>query len=291
LLSETAQRPFRTARYLLRGTEKLLAGANVLRRDYRPLLGPVTPFNARVGTRRALSFTSVSMDDVKSLKTAHEVKVNDVVIALVGGALRRYLLDLDVLPDSSLVTAVPVSTRATGDTTQDNQVSFMFVGLGTDIADPIDRLRSIHASSQTAKTMQKAISAREIQSLGEVASPLILSTALRTLYRTRLVSRLPATVNTVVSNVPGPPVPLYACGASVTGIFPCSVIMEGMGINATVISYMGRIDFGFHVDPDLVPDPWAVADKVPIALAELLGASGLSAATPVSDPFLVKEIV
>jgi hypothetical protein len=67
--------------------------------------------------------------------------------------------------------------------------------------------------------------------------------------------------------------------------------MEGMGINATVISYMGRIDFGFHVDPDLVPDPWAVADKVPIALAELLGASGLSAATPVSDPFLVKEIV
>jgi diacylglycerol O-acyltransferase len=283
--TEAVQRPFRWGRYLVRGTRKLLAGADVLRRDYRPLLGPVTPFNASIGPRRALSFTSVSMDDVKALKAAHGVKVNDIVLAVVGGALRRYLVDIDELPEASLVSAVPVSTRPAGDTTQDNQVSFMSVGLGTDIAEPVERLHEIHAAAQTAKAMQQAISAREIQSLGEVASPLVLSTALRTLYQTRLVARLPAAVNTIVSNVPGPAIPVYSCGAEVTGIFPCSVIMEGMGINVTVISYMDRVDVGFHVDPDLVPDPWAVADFVPRELDELMVASGLDPAAAVTDPF------
>ena len=126
--------------------------------------------------------------------------------------------------------------------------------------------------------------------LSEVASPLILSTALRTVYATKLMARLPAKVNTIVSNVPGPPVPLYVCGARVTGIFPCSVILDGMGINTTVISYRDRIDFGFHVDPDLVPDPWAVAERIPEALAELRAASGLGPPTPVEDPFGEKVV-
>ena len=114
---------------------------------------------------------------------------------------------------------------------------------------------------------------------------MILSTATRAIYRSQLMSRLPARVNTLVSNVPGPPIPLYACGAQIAGIFPSSVIVEGMGVNCTVISYMDRLDFGFHVDPDLVPDPWAISEGVNVAMAELLEASGLGAPTPVKDPF------
>jgi WS/DGAT/MGAT family acyltransferase len=290
--SEMAQRPFRAARYAVRGSQKLLAGASAFRRGDRHggLFGPDTPFNDSIGPRRALSFSSVSLDDVKELRVHHDVKVNDVVLALVGGALRQYLIDLDALPDESLVTGVPVSVRAEGDATHDNQISNMFVALGTDIVDPVERLRAIHTTSQAAKAMHQAMGARDIQSLGEVASPLILSTALRTVYATKLMARLPAKVNTIVSNVPGPPVPLYVCGARVTGIFPCSVILDGMGINTTVISYRDRIDFGFHVDPDLVPDPWAVAERIPEALAELKAASGLGPPTPVEDPFGEKVV-
>jgi len=217
------------------------------------------------------------------------VKVNDVVLALVGGALRQYLSTLGELPDAPLVSGVPVSTRAEGDTTQDNQISTMFTSLATDLADPIERLQAVHASTQGAKEMQRAIGARQIQSIGEVATPLLLGTAIRTLYRSELMSRSPLRINTLVSNVPGPPFDLYTCGAKVTGIFPSSVILEGMGLNVTVMSYGERLDFGLHVDPDLVPDPWAIAAAVPEAMAELMGASGLGEPTAVADPFAVGE--
>jgi hypothetical protein len=169
--------------------------------------------------------------------------------------------------------------------TQDNQITTMFVALGTDEADPVERLRSVHHSTQGAKEMTRALTARQIQSIGEVASPLLLGSAIRAIYRTELMSRSPMRVNTLVSNVPGPPMDLYFSGAKVTGIFPCSVILEGMGVNVTVISYGDRLDFGIHVDPDLVPDPWVIANGVPEALAELLTASDLGGPTPVTDPF------
>jgi WS/DGAT/MGAT family acyltransferase len=224
------------------------------------------------------------MADVHALKVKHEVKVNDVVLAVTAGALRRYLEKHDAMPDSPLVTAVPVSTRPAGDKSLDNQISNMFVSLATDIEDPIERLKAIQRSTQSAKAMRNAIGAREIQSIGEVATPLILGTAIRTIYRTSLMSRIPLRVNTVVSNVPGPNVPLYMCGGKVVAIFPSSVILEGMGLNVTVISYLDRVDFGLHVDPDLIPDVWVLADEVPAALSELMEASGLGRPTPVQMP-------
>jgi len=246
---------------------------------------PKTPFNAPVGPNRALAFASVSLDDVRKVKEHHDVKVNDVVLALSAGALRGYLARLGELPDDPLVSGVPVSTRADGDTAMDNQVATMFVSLATDLADPVERLLAIHQSSMSAKEMSQAVRARQIQSIGEVASPLILSTAIRAVYNAQLIARSPMRINTLVSNIPGPPIPLYTCGARVTGIYSSSVILEGMGVNITVLSYIDRIDFGIHVDPDLVPDPWEIADGIPEALAELLTASKLGKPTPVEDPF------
>lgn len=270
-------------------------GATMLARMVRDdstrtvLRGPRTPLNEAVGHRRQLAFASVAMADVRRLKDAHGVKVNDVVLALCGTALRGYLAERGELPAAPLTSGVPLSTRAEGDDTLDNQLSTMFVSLATDLDDPLERLRAIHASSLGAKDLAQATGARHIESLGKVAAPLLVSSAIRALYATSLMSRGPFCVNTLVSNVPGPPVDLYMCGAKVTGIYPSSVILEGMGTNFTVLSNMDRLDFGLHVDPDLVPDAWAIADAIPRALAELFGASGLGTPTPVADPFAVPE--
>lgn len=282
------RRPLRLARYATGMAAKGWSAFTHLTSndDNRAILrAPKTPFNASIGPRRELAFSSVAMADVHAIKAKHDVKVNDVVLALVSGAVRRYLEKHDVLPDTPLVASVPVSTRAEGDTSLDNQISNMFVSLASHIEDPVERLQAVTRSTRSAKAMTKAIGAREIQSIGEVASPLILGTAIRTVYRTQLMSRSPLRINTVVSNVPGPPIPLYMCGAKVIGVFPSSVILEGMGLNATVFSYMDRLDFGLHVDPDLVPDVWLIAEGVPAALAELMAASGLGEPTKVEMPF------
>ena len=281
------QRPLRLARYVSGLAAKAVAAVNSVRSDEENqaiLRAPKTPFNAPIGPRRELAFASVAMADVNALKAKHDVKVNDVVLAVCAGALRHYLEQHDALPEAPLVTAVPVSTRAEGDTTHDNQITNMFVSLATDVDDPVERLGAINRSTTSAKAMTKAIGARQIQSIGEVASPLILGNAIRTVYRTQLMSRMPMRVNTVVSNVPGPPIPLYMCGARITAVYPSSVILEGMGLNITVFSYQERLDFGLHVDPDLVPDPWVIADGVTLAMAELMEASGLGAPTPVELP-------
>ena len=284
------RRPVRLARYVTGLAAKAVAAVESVRNDEENraiLRAPDTMFNGSIGPRRELAFASVALADVHALKEAHGVKVNDVVLAVCGGALRGYLDAKGALPDAPLVSAVPVSTRAEGDTTQDNQITNMFVSLATDITDPIERLLAINKSTMSAKAMTKAIGARQIQSIGEVAAPLILSTAIKAVYRGQLMAKSPAKVNTLVSNVPGPPIPLYMCGARVTAIYPSSVILDGMGVNMTVISYMDRLDFGIHVDPDLVPDAWDMAAAVNAALAELMAASSLGTPTPVDVPLTV----
>ncbi len=287
VLLDQARRPLRLARYATGMAGKGLAALQSMTGDEENraiLKAPVTPFNGRVGPRRELAFASVSLADVRALRNRHDVKVNDVVLAVTAGALRRYLDKHDALPDSALVCAVPVSTRPEGDRSLDNQISNMFVSLATEIDDPLERLQAIKRSTQSAKAMRNAVGAREIQSIGEVASPLILGSAIRAVYRTSLMSRIPLRVNTVVSNVPGPDVPLYMCGGKVLAIFPSSVILEGMGLNVTVISYLDRVDFGLHVDPDLVPDVWTLAGEIPAAISELMHASELGAPTAVEAP-------
>ena len=117
-----------------------------------------------------------------------------------------------------------------------------------------------------------------------VAPPAVLGNAMWALAASGLAARMPTVVNTLVSNVPGPPFPLYTCGAKVTGIFSTSVIAEGMGLNITLFSYMDRIDFGLHVDPELVADPWSISDGFLDALAELMEAGKLGKPTVVEDP-------
>jgi WS/DGAT/MGAT family acyltransferase len=278
----------RTIRYAFRTAQRGITMAQHVRSPSGPdaLVGePVPALNDAIGPRRKVCFASVSLDDVRLLRKELDVKVNDIVLALCAGSLRHYLVDRDQLPSSPLVASVPVSTKVGDAEHGGNQVAAMNVPLGTDVDDPVERVKAIRAATKSAKAMTEALRARQIQSVGEVAPPLLINAASRALWATNLFSRVPAAMHVTVSNVPGPPFPLYMCGARVSGIYAASVLMANMALNVTCLSYIDRIDFGVTVDPDIVRDHWAIADGIPAALADLMQATGLGAPTPVHDPF------
>jgi diacylglycerol O-acyltransferase len=284
-LLPTIQTPFKVASYLYTTARR---GITILQqRETNPLQrgvgGPC--FNGAIGPHRANAFASVALQDVKAVKDALGVKLNDVVLALVGGSLRAHMLEHGELPDRSLVAGVPLSTRLADDDSDTNRVAVMSAALGTDLEDPVERVKAIFASTQSAKELTDAIRARAIQSVGEVAPPLLLNVASRAAWAANIGDRVPVVQNLVVSNVPGPPFSLYVCGAKVTGIYSGSVLMANMGLNVTLMSYMDRIDFGLTCDPDLLEDHWGVADGIVAELAALMEATGLGTPTKVLDPF------
>jgi diacylglycerol O-acyltransferase len=249
------------------------------------LRAPKTSFNARIGPMRSLAFKSVSLADVKALRRHFDVKVNDIALALCSGALRTYLQDRGELPSRSLTAGIPVSIRAEDDASLDNQLSYFAVPIATDIADPEARLRAIVRHTAAAKELHKVMRANPVGSIGDTAPPFVVGTLLRLAYEAHVLSYVPGMMNTIVSNVPGPPMTLFIGGARVTGIFSASVLLDQMGLNITLFTFGDRVDFGLHVDPDLVEDPWAIADAIHDALAELMAVAGLGAPTPVEDAF------
>ena len=286
-LLTTATTPRRVARYAVRTIQRGVTMAQFARSQQSSgaLIGSaVTALNGSVGPRRKVCFASVSLEDVRRLRKELDVKVNDIVLALVAGSMRSYLLDRDELPEGALVASVPVSTRVDGEGGA-NQVANMNLPIATDLEDPLERVAAITAATQSAKEMTQAVRARQIQSVGEVAPPLLINVASRAIWATQLFGRSPAAMHVTVSNIPGPPISLYVCGGRVAGIYAASVLMANMAFNVTCMSYIDRIDFGMTVDPDIVEDPQALADGINVALAELMVAAGLGEPTGVHDPF------
>ena len=268
----TVRTPFRMARYLAETAARGLAVLPFMRSANRPATpadAQPTPWNASLSPRRRLGFSSVQLDDIKRVREAFDVKINDVVLALCTSALRGYLLDIDALPPKPLVCGVPVSTRELDEKDLGNKIATMFVHLPTQEADPVERLRLIRESTMSAKEMTRAVRARKIQAIAEVAPPALINLAFRTMFSAQLDQRMNMAANALISNVPGPPFPLYSRGARVTAIYPFGPLMMGLGLNVTVMSYMDKVDFGLQVDPELVPDVWAISDRIPDALLEL----------------------
>jgi hypothetical protein len=171
------------------------------------------------------------------------------------------------------------------DKDQSNKVASMAASLATNIDDPIERLKEIHRSTQSAKELTEAVRARKIQSVGEVAPPLLINLASRAAWAANVANVIPVVQNVIVSNIPGPPIPLYMCGARLTGMYAASVLLMWGGLNITLMSYVDRIDFGLTSDPDLLDEPWEIADGIQVALAELMDAAGLGKPREVHDPF------
>ncbi|MGH3560507.1 MAG: WS/DGAT/MGAT family O-acyltransferase [Mycobacterium sp.] len=271
-LARFAARPLHLANVLPRTVSsvvKTLQRASAGQAMARPFAAPRTVFNASVTGHRNIAYAQLDLDDIKKVKDHFGVKVNDVVMALVSGVLRQFLLDRGELPDSSLVAMVPVSVHGKSDRPGRNQVSGMFSHLETQIVDPVARLEAIAKSNSIAKQHSSAIGATLLQDWSQFAAPAVFGVAMRLYARTRLTSSRPVH-NLVVSNVPGPQVPLYFLGCEVTAMYPLGPVFHGSGLNITVMSLNGKLNVGLIYCPELLPDLWDLADDFAVGMKELL---------------------
>jgi WS/DGAT/MGAT family acyltransferase len=236
-----------------------------------PTPAPRTPFNRPITAHRRLAFTTIPLDTAKEVRRAYGCTFNDVVMALCAGTLRRYLIKHDALPDEPLIAMVPVSIRAgdEGDTYQ-NRVSALLASLATDEEDPVERLHLIQKSMNAAKGSFSAIPAEALQDFVQFAPPAVAARAMRMYSRLRIADRMNPPFNLIISNVPGPAYPLYSAGARLEHFYPVSAIADGQGLNMTVQSYNGNLDFGFIACWELVPDVWTLTDYLHESMQELL---------------------
>lgn len=237
------------------------------------LTAPVTPFNQTITPHRKLALTSLPLEDVRIVKKAFRVSVNDVVLAMCAGVLRTWLLERDALPDGPLVAMVPVSVRdpraaASGG----NRVSAMLASLPTDIADPVQRLVSTHEATQLAKAQQASIPQGLVDDISDFAPPALTARAARMVFGSQLLNRLPA-FNVVISNVPGPNIPVYMAGAKLLAHYPVSIVTDGVALNITLIGYLGQLHFGIIAAREVVPDVDSLTAGLRVELDLLLAAA------------------
>jgi WS/DGAT/MGAT family acyltransferase len=239
-----------------------------------PTSAPRTPWNATVTPHRRFAFTTIPLEEAKIIRRATGATFNDVVMALCGLMLRKYLLTKDALPDKPLIALVPVSTRADAENTKyQNRVTGLLAELGTDESDPLALLRRVQLSMSRAKTTLQAIPAESLQDFTQFAPPLVAARAMRMYSRLRIADRLNPPFNLIISNVPGPQQPLYSAGARMEHFYPVSAIADGQGLNITVQSYCGNLDFGFVSCRELVPDIWQMVELLNAAFDELKAAA------------------
>lgn len=286
-----ASRPLRAARIsagLIRSLPTLAGGPawpqlpivdRFLRRNRNvvlsapPLRAPATPFNKNVGPHRRWAFGSLPLAEVKAVKNAAGVTVNDVVMALCAGALRSWLCAHDALPDRPLLAAVPVSIRTEEQKgSYGNRVSGLIAALPTHLADPLQRLRAAHEAMRVAKEQHNAIPADLLTDVAQFSMPALANRANRLASRLRLLERVPP-FNLFISNVPGPDVDLYLAGARLDGVFPLSAIADGQGLNITVLGSAGKLNFGALADRELAPDVDRIIEALRDELATLSSAT------------------
>jgi WS/DGAT/MGAT family acyltransferase len=225
---------------------------------------PRTRFNGMISRHRRFAFGQLPLDTVKDVKNGLGITVNDVVVALCAGAMREWLLERDELPRDPLVAMVPVSVRAPEQMgTFGNRVSAMIVPIPTDEPDPIARLEKTHETLRSAKARHQAMPAQLMQDITQFIPAAVNVQAARLAFR--VGTRRPS-MNLVISNVPGPRVPIYCAGARLEAHYPVSVIVDGVGLNITVMSYLDHLDFGIVCDFEQVDDAWPILDRLREAL-------------------------
>ncbi len=267
---------FRAAGDVAAGIQRLLGrrGRVIGRTDLTP---PRTSFNGRISGHRRFAFGRLSLDEVKQVKRTYGVTVNDVVVSICAGAVRRWLMEHEELPDGPLVAQIPVSVRTERQQgTYGNRILLMTAPLFVGEADPIRRLQLTHDALAVMKERHRALPAELLQDANQFIPPAVFSRAARLSFSLSSSSRGRPAWNLVISNVPGPQLPLYMAGARVEANYPISVITDGMGLNITCMSYCGHVDFGLVADREQMPDLWRVMGWLHEALDELrpVGADG-----------------
>lgn len=244
------------------------------------LFGPRTVLNVAITNQRSFAGRTISLAETKFIGKTLGGSLNDVVMCETAGALRRYLREHHELPAKSLIAAVPVSLRAPGDASANNQVSMMTVTLATDIRDPVERLQAIHKAADANKATMGRVKTAIPTDFPLLGAPWLISGLASLFGRSRLANVMPPFANVLISNVPGSPVPLYLAGAQVVSYYPVSIPAHSMALNVTVQSYAGRLDYGLIACRRAVPD---INDLGDLLLAEhqtlLARANEVAAAT------------
>lgn len=234
-----------------------------------PQAVPRTMLNVSITSQRSFTALSLPLDSAQAIAKRADCTLNEIVMALCAGALRRYLLDRDALPPEALVAIVPVSLREPGNTDTTNQISALLCSLATDIADPLQRLQAIaEASAQAKQGLGKLKNAApsEVTVLG---APVWIQDMNNFASRARLADSLPPSANLVISNIRGPHEPLYLAGARMLTLYPVSIPAHGLALNITVQSYCESLDFGLTACRRSVPELGRLADYMAQSLVEL----------------------
>lgn len=250
-------------------------------------VAPRTPLNVSVTPGRAFASVTLPLAEVKTLGRAFDATINDMVLMVCSSALRRYYVKRRTLPKKSMVAAVPISLRAKGDTASDNQASMSLISLGTHIADTGQRLAHVKAATAAMKSTMgsiKSILPTDFPSLGV---PWLIEAATALYGKARVADRIPQVANLVISNVPGPPVPLYMAGAKMLTNYPTSIIVHGLALNITVQSYDQSLDFGLMADAVAMPDVRELADAIMVAFDDLRALARPDEQTAEAEPVAI----
>ena len=242
-------------------------------------LAPQTPFNAGIASGRVFVTARVPLAECKAMGKAVGGSFNDIMLWICSTALRNYLTQHHSLPKKSLVAAMPVSLRAndaagagSDATNLGNQVSMSLVELGTHLANPIKRMNAIMASTARVKTSMQSLKGLLPTDYPSLLAPWLVGGAAKIAFnaygKNGMASRLPMVANLVISNVPGPPVPLYLAGAQFLSFHPLSIILHGLALNITIQTYAGQVDFGIVADNKALPHARDFAQAIESAFSE-----------------------
>ena len=238
------------------------------------MVSPSTILNKSISSERSFAGVSIPLSQAKAVAKQAGGKLNDVVLAISSGVVRRYLLERGALPAKSMTAAVPISLREEGNTDANNQVFGMICGIATNIADPKARLEAIIAQSTKSKEMSHPLRALmpQVSNLSMLGAPIMVQILALLYSRSSLSDVLPPAANITVSNVPGPRQTLYAAGAELLHIFPVSISTHGIALNITVQSYRDQLDFGFIAGANIIPHVQVLCDMLPGEFAALQAA-------------------
>jgi WS/DGAT/MGAT family acyltransferase len=268
-----ATQPFKFGRLVRRTARNALRNIGALRSALPA--APRTRFSSVITAHRVIDGRAFDLAQVKEIKSAVPgATVNDAIVAVVTGALRRYLTDKGELPDEPLVAMAPISVRTTDEAgTMGNQVSAMTVSLPTTTSDPLERLKTVYANTQASKEITNAVGARTLSDYTQFVPWALAGLAARTASRFSLANVAGTPINTVITNVPGPQMPLYMAGAQMVALYGMGPITDGMGIIHPVFSYNGTITVSFTSCREMLPDPAVYAECLQASFDELYEAT------------------
>jgi diacylglycerol O-acyltransferase / wax synthase len=235
------------------------------------MMSPPTLLNKQISSERSFAGVSIPLSRAKAVAKAAGGKLNDVVLAISSGVVRRYLLERGALPSKSMTAAVPISLREEGNTDSNNQVFGMICSIATNVEDPKTRLLTIIAQSTKSKEISHPLRALmpQVSNVSMLGAPIMVQILALLYSRSSLSDVLPPTANITVSNVPGPRQTLYAAGAELLHIFPVSISTHGLALNITVQSYRDQLDFGFISGANIIPHVEVLCGLVPEEFAAL----------------------